>query len=40
MKSNNYFKKGKRQDESQSETTIIMLPSDANPKGDVFGVPF
>src|SRR5713101_2356821 len=37
MKSNNYFKKGKRPDESQSETTIIMLPSDANPKGNVFG---
>ncbi len=37
MKSNNYFKKGKQPDESQSETSIIMLPSDANPKGNVFG---
>lgn len=37
MKSNNYFKRGKQPNESQSETTIIMLPSDANPKGNVFG---
>ena len=37
MKSNNYFEKGKRPEESQSDTTIIMLPSDANPKGNVFG---
>lgn len=31
------FKTGKRPDDSQSETAIIMLPSDANPKGNVFG---
>ena len=37
MKSANYSQKGKRPDESKSETTIIMLPSDANPKGNVFG---
>lgn len=30
-------KNGKRPDESKAETTIIMLPSDANPKGNVFG---
>lgn len=32
-----YFKTGKRPDDSKSETAIIMLPSDANPKGNVFG---
>ena len=37
MVSSNYSQKGKRADESKSETTIIMLPSDANPKGNVFG---
>lgn len=37
MKSDSYFKRGKRPDESQSETAIIMLPSDANPRGNVFG---
>lgn len=37
MKSANYSQKGKRPNESKSETTIIMLPSDANPKGNVFG---
>ena len=31
------FKTGKRPDDSQSETAIIMLPSDANPRGNVFG---
>jgi acyl-CoA hydrolase len=31
------FKTGKRPDDSQSETAFIMLPSDANPKGNVFG---
>ncbi len=36
MKSESYFR-GKRPDESQSETAIIMLPSDANPRGNVFG---
>jgi acyl-CoA hydrolase len=36
MKSESYFR-GKRSDESQSETAIIMLPSDANPRGNVFG---
>jgi acyl-CoA hydrolase len=30
-------KNGKTPDESRAETTIIMLPSDANPKGNVFG---
>ena len=30
-------KQGKRSIESQAEMTIIMLPSDANPKGNVFG---
>ena len=29
--------KGKRPDESKSETAIIMAPSDANPRGNVFG---
>ena len=37
MESANYPHKGKRPDESKSETTIIMLPSDANPRGNVFG---
>ena len=37
MTSANYSQKGKRPNESKSETTIIMLPSDANPKGNVFG---
>ena len=37
MKSESYFKRGKRPDESQSETAFIMLPSDANPRGNVFG---
>ena len=37
MESANYYQKGKRLDESKSETTIIMLPSDANPRGNVFG---
>jgi acyl-CoA hydrolase len=31
------LKTGKGPDDSQSETAIIMLPSDANPKGNVFG---
>ena len=30
-------KDGKRPNESRAEMTIIMLPSDANPKGNVFG---
>lgn len=30
-------KKGKTPEESKAETTIVMLPSDANPKGNVFG---
>jgi acyl-CoA hydrolase len=30
-------KDGKRPNESKAEMTIIMLPSDANPKGNVFG---
>jgi acyl-CoA hydrolase len=37
MESANYPHKGKRSDESKSETSIIMLPSDANPRGNVFG---
>jgi acyl-CoA hydrolase len=37
MESANYPHKGKRSDESESETSIIMLPSDANPRGNVFG---
>ena len=28
---------GKHHTESEAETTIIMMPSDANPKGNVFG---
>ncbi len=28
---------GKSPDESKAESTIVMLPSDANPKGNVFG---
>jgi|GEM_PF-226463 acyl-CoA hydrolase len=31
------LKPGKRPAESQAEMTIIMLPTDANPKGNVFG---
>ena len=30
-------KNGKNPEESKAETTIVMLPSDANPKGNVFG---
>src|ERR671923_2128260 len=30
-------KMGKHYTESKAETTIVMLPSDANPKGNVFG---
>jgi acyl-CoA hydrolase len=30
-------KTGKHYTESKAETTIVMLPSDANPKGNVFG---
>ena len=30
-------KNGKTPNESRAETTIVMLPSDANPKGNVFG---
>ena len=37
MDGESYFKTGKRPDDSQSETAIIMLPSDANPRGNVFG---
>jgi acyl-CoA hydrolase len=37
MKGESHFKTGKMPDDSQSETAIIMLPSDANPKGNVFG---
>ncbi|MGB8936350.1 MAG: acyl-CoA thioesterase [Candidatus Nitrosopolaris sp.] len=37
MESANYSQKGKRSNESKSETTIIMLPSDAIPRGNVFG---
>lgn len=29
--------KGKRPTESEAEMTVMMLPSDANPKGNVFG---
>ncbi|NAL76915.1 acyl-CoA thioesterase [Nitrososphaera sp. AFS] len=29
--------RGKHSNDSKSETTIMMLPSDANPKGNVFG---
>jgi acyl-CoA hydrolase len=29
--------RGKSPDESRAETTVVMLPSDANPKGNVFG---
>ena len=34
---NSQNKIGKHHTESKAETTIIMLPSDANPKGNVFG---
>ena len=37
MKSESYFRRGKRPGESQSETAFIMLPSDASPRGNVFG---
>src|SRR5919199_6464793 len=30
-------KKGKHPNDSKAEMTIVMLPSDANPKGNVFG---
>ena len=33
----NYKDLGKKPSESIAETTIMMLPSDANPKGNVFG---
>ena len=33
----NQERKGKSPEESRAETTIVMLPSDANPKGNVFG---
>jgi len=32
----NHSQKGKRPDESKSEITIMMLPSDANPRGNVY----
>lgn len=37
MVSANHSQIGKSPEESKSQTTIIMLPSDANPKGNVFG---
>jgi acyl-CoA hydrolase len=37
MKSESYFKRSKSPDESQSETDFMMLPSYANPRGNVFG---
>jgi acyl-CoA hydrolase len=37
MDSAKHSLKGNRPDESESMTTIIMLPSDANPRGNVFG---
>jgi acyl-CoA hydrolase len=37
MQKNNSSVPGKHSDASKSETTIMMLPSDANPKGNVFG---
>ena len=30
---------GKRSGESEAEMIVMMLPSDANPKGNVFGGP-
>jgi acyl-CoA hydrolase len=33
----NRSQKGKHPDESKSEITIMMLPSDANPRGNVYG---
>jgi acyl-CoA hydrolase len=36
MEVTNHFQKGKRSDESKSEITIMMLPSDANPRGNVY----
>jgi acyl-CoA hydrolase len=37
MKSANHSQKGKYHDESKSEITIMMLASDANPRGNVYG---
>ena len=37
MDTSNDSLSGKHSNESKSETTIMMLPSDANPKGNVFG---
>jgi acyl-CoA hydrolase len=37
MTINQEKKIGKSPEESKAETTIVMLPSDANPKGNVFG---
>ncbi|MFY9799193.1 MAG: hypothetical protein WB988_25970 [Candidatus Nitrosopolaris sp.] len=38
MESANHSQKGKYPDESKSEITIMMLASDANPRGNVYGV--
>jgi acyl-CoA hydrolase len=37
MESAKHSQKGKRPDESKSEITILMLASDANPRGNVYG---
>ena len=37
MAAQQHSKAGKQPSDSRAEMTIIMLPSDANPKGNVFG---
>ena len=37
MESAKHSQRGKCPDESKSEITIMMLPSDANPRGNVYG---
>jgi acyl-CoA hydrolase len=37
MSAEQHLKTGKHPNDSRAEMTIMMLPSDANPKGNVFG---
>ena len=37
MAAEEHLKTGKDPNDSRAEMTIMMLPSDANPKGNVFG---
>jgi acyl-CoA hydrolase len=37
MAAQQHSKAGKHPNDSSAEMTIMMLPSDANPKGNVFG---